>query len=434
MARVLVMTVGVGKPENRAGYLEALRKSVRESHPERVVLLCTAESREIAGAAAGSCPPGIACQVREMAGGDDLERAFTEANALLDQLVGEGLLLEEVKLDFTFGTKAMTGGVLLAAIGRRIGSLQYVSGERGPDGLVKSGRERVTAFTPGRILASSDLELARRMVRDKLMFRPAALLLERLLRDDLLVGAERDEAQALHAAACAYDAWDRFRYAEAMANQGAALKPEVPSLAFLRCSGETLNRLGALKSTTRDDGQKLPKPPKPTVNLLADLVSNAARRAQEGAFDDAVARLYRATEMLAQLRLEGRGLKTDDLDVARLPSGLREKYEALREDGPKGKVKLGLRKAYDLLCDLDDPLGRDFAQATGLDRALQKRNQSLLAHGLRPVGESDYNALRDELVALARRTLGEEFDAACRDLTFPWMRAGDAGGVCPERG
>lgn len=43
--------------------------------------------------------------------------------------------------------------------------------------------------------------------------------------------------------------------------------------------------------------------------MVEDLVANADRRATEGKYDDAVARLYRATEMVAQVRFRAKPLE-----------------------------------------------------------------------------------------------------------------------------
>jgi hypothetical protein len=59
--------------------------------------------------------------------------------------------------------------------------------------------------------------------------------------------------------------------------------------------------------------------------------------------------------------------------------------------GPEGKIELsGLRQAYQLLSDLGDAVGKHFVrefhnQAHELKKALNARNESILAHGFRPI-------------------------------------------------
>ncbi len=139
-----------------------------------------------------------------------------------------------------------------------------------------------------------------------------------------------------------------------------------------------------------------------------DLLRNAERRAECSHYDDAVARLYRATKLLAQTRLRLQyGLNTSDLATAKLPEPLREPYAARCD--PDGTLRLGLQAAYGLLSDLGDPLGTAFISVSGpLNNALVRRNHSILAHGSAPVGQTEYHALHTQLRALidaARSTI-----------------------------
>ena len=60
-----------------------------------------------------------------------------------------------------------------------------------------------------------------------------------------------------------------------------------------------------------------------------DLWNSAEKRKAEGRFDDAIARLYRLMEYIAQVQLfnNHRGLETRDLDVKLLPESLRPQYK-----------------------------------------------------------------------------------------------------------
>ncbi|MEI2693365.1 MAG: hypothetical protein V9H69_28060 [Anaerolineae bacterium] len=89
-----------------------------------------------------------------------------------------------------------------------------------------------------------------------------------------------------------------------------------------------------------------------------DLVRNSERRAHQKRYDDALARLYRACEMFAQIRLKQRtpSLDSGNLSIDALPEHLRSVYDQLR-DPSNNKVTLGLRQDYELLAALDDPAG-----------------------------------------------------------------------------
>ena len=124
------------------------------------------------------------------------------------------------------------------------------------------------------------------------------------------------------------------------------------------------------------------------IVLVEDLMENAARCATRQRFDDAVGRLYRATELLAQVHLlREHDLRTGDLDLssAAVPEASRTWLEDLR-DPRSGKVRIGLFAAYQLLADMGDPLGRYFTDnRRRLHQVIERRNQSLFAHGLTSV-------------------------------------------------
>ncbi|MDD4401595.1 MAG: hypothetical protein PHI24_06885 [Desulfitobacteriaceae bacterium] len=75
--------------------------------------------------------------------------------------------------------------------------------------------------------------------------------------------------------------------------------------------------------------------------------------------------------------------------IDKLPNELRAKYQKIfEEQGAKSKkgLQLPLFKAYELLNELDHPLGKAFAerQKRMLD-LVEIRNNSIFAHGLKPV-------------------------------------------------
>jgi CRISPR-associated protein (TIGR02710 family) len=127
--------------------------------------------------------------------------------------------------------------------------------------------------------------------------------------------------------------------------------------------------------------------------LVEDLLLNAQRRAHQGRYDDAMGRLYRALELLAQIRLkQAHGLETGNLDLTQLPEPLRQAYGGDRHP-PTGKVQIALWNSYQLLSQLpNDPLGQHFQpQAQRLQDTLLIRNQSLLAHGFTPITAQAYS-------------------------------------------
>lgn len=137
--------------------------------------------------------------------------------------------------------------------------------------------------------------------------------------------------------------------------------------------------------------------------LVADLFNNAERRAVQKHYDDAVARLYRATELFAQLRLEKmRGCKLGQVNLEELPEHLRPEYSKYAKE--EGKLLLGLREDYELLHKLQDPVGIAFKENEGkILGALTYRNLSIYAHGITPLEEKDYKLVSDRLKGFVQK-------------------------------
>ncbi|HIE31816.1 MAG TPA: TIGR02710 family CRISPR-associated protein, partial [Methanosarcinales archaeon] len=136
------------------------------------------------------------------------------------------------------------------------------------------------------------------------------------------------------------------------------------------------------------------KPKGHGYELVEDLLLNSERRASQGRYDDAVGRLYRALELLVQIRLKLQyGIKTDDVDVKKIPQEYREEYEP-KNDMKDRKNKIGLKESYELLAKLndDDPLAKIYlSRKSELIGLLEVRNLSIFAHGFRPITKEEYN-------------------------------------------
>jgi CRISPR-associated protein (TIGR02710 family) len=119
------------------------------------------------------------------------------------------------------------------------------------------------------------------------------------------------------------------------------------------------------------------------LSVKQDLLLNAERRSQRGRYDDGVGRLYRALELLAQVRLKlAYGLKTENIDRSKLPEKVAQRYAKV-----EGKLQMPLHRSYELLTELDnDSLGNSYqSQEKDLQNILQIRNKSLFAHGFSPI-------------------------------------------------
>lgn len=163
---------------------------------------------------------------------------------------------------------------------------------------------------------------------------------------------------------------------------------------------------------------------------LPDLLNNAERRIGEEKYDDATARLYRASELIAQIRLYELGFvnkrKLRDHKVFHLSklkligtNNLKViEYVARKpdfQDSAEEDIKLPLSESYTLLELIDDDLAK-IKEAIGNE--LKNRNDSILAHGLEHCNEEDAINLLNKLKMYSSNTF-EDFDENLDASKFP---------------
>ena len=141
--------------------------------------------------------------------------------------------------------------------------------------------------------------------------------------------------------------------------------------------------------------------------ISADIIENARRRIKAGHYDDAVARLYRATESVIQYALKASfGLESDGPDWAGLTEDQKNRlhsyFEQLNGSGclpDRLQLTSGLAVLYCLGDETGRILGReeDGKVTSVLSDHLQKRNSSVLAHGFRAASRDDATSFLEAL-------------------------------------
>ena len=166
---------------------------------------------------------------------------------------------------------------------------------------------------------------------------------------------------------------------------------------------------------------------------LVDLLNNAKRRIDEEKYDDATARLYRVSELIAQIRLYELGLidknrlrnnkvfHIDKLKLIEIKNLKAIEFVAKQPDfqNPEEKtVKLALKSSYELLSILNDDLAKKFLEDKELDNVLSNRNNSILAHGLNPADKENTIKLFNKLKEYSKDTF-EELEKYMYFAEFP---------------
>ncbi len=331
--------------------------------------------------------------VREM-------RAELESRVLQWRGRGEGY---DCIVDFTGGTKCMSAALSLVARPWPNSRFSYVGGverDRNNMGVVVSGSEQVVhAANPWDALGYQAVEDAVAAF-DRHAIGEGAQLLRDALKRISDNGSRKSELNVLATFMDAYDLWSRSEYGKAFERFGqcesrlndlaAALHP-TPKSRLKDHIDEARTRLEGLKRGFDH----------PTRALLEDLISDAKRRQREGRHVDAVARLYRAVEATAQLRLwEKYEIRTSSVPLKKLPQPMRERLKAQAEDGT---LKLALQESFELLRRWQDPLGERFVELGWHSRGspLIRRNESIAGHGFAPVSPETSVQLWEGALSLA---------------------------------
>lgn len=342
--------------------------------------------------------------IHELGDGEDLALCLTELQRLtgdVEKWVKRGDNFRVV-VDFTGGTKCMSAAVSLQA-SRWPCVFSYVGGaQRTKDGVgvVEPGHERVVhQANPWDALGYRAVE-DYIVLWDQHAFHAAAKIASATMRRVGRPDRKREFA-VLEQLAKSLEAWDRFDHTTSKNLLASVIKSTNDLRAVLGLARGDRVVAGAARLAAHLDrlGQAAP----PSHHYVLDLLANAKRRKDEGRYDDAVARLYRAIEAIAQVVLkEGHGIEsTEKVPLERVPEPLRSAWtgRATKE----GLVRLGLQDAYALLAELHDPIGSKFLAAGLADTKspLMARNRSILAHGFERVSSAVFDQLWASALSLA---------------------------------
>ncbi|MBT9138186.1 MAG: hypothetical protein DDT31_00736 [Syntrophomonadaceae bacterium] len=404
MKQAMIVTVGTGIGDTEEGVKSLARgitKSIENSNPGYVVFLVTKESKDVT-------LPEIKAQYPEMPSNESvLIGDMNDVNCVYELIAKKICELKKdgyrVVVDFTSGTKAMSAGAVLAAT-KEFVDISYVSGKR-INGKVVSGREKVLKYSP-----VSGMMGIQEMILGELFntyqFDSCIEILGKLkkMSEDPDIVEKLDRYKQI---ANGYSSWDKFNHKEA--------------LDILRTFDNSLVNIDKNRAFLLEMGRKEFKD---YGFLICDLLNNARRRIDEGKYDDAVARLYRLVELMAQYKLSEKKIDTSDVDTWQLQTmGMGQasvqkwqKWVELRS--ADGKITISLKKSYELLADLDDKLGKRFSDDRKLKDMLAKRNFSILAHGLSSIKKEDAERMLEKVGEYAREVV-DNMDDMTEKSKFP---------------
>jgi len=363
---------------------ESVEIAVRELRPK---VLGVIFSQDVLLAVAAKCSEvggeGVEFRYRMVDDPMEIGDAFAKFELMLSELEELGYGREEVLLDATGGTTPMRLGRALAAMTRGISMVHQRVPQRYVDGRWERDESREVEVAPmgnplvatGLLREGQGVELFNR--RD---YGAAALVFRDIARK--VSGVEREHYyRGLLLLSEGYAAWDMADYGGALERLREAreeLGVGFSEVDLAERAGTLGDRISVhLPFLGRLRGRL-------SAENVVDMLENARRRiVDQGRYDDGVARLYRTVEMWHQWRLQKRSVSTEKVDWEKVDGEARERFlkEARLSKLPE---MLALHHARILDRILSGTGVEDEAILRDL---LQKRNRSILAHGLEPIGK-----------------------------------------------
>ncbi len=388
---ILICTVG--------GSHQPIVTAIEELRPDHVVFVCTGRDPATGKAGSdilitgkGNCIkadrgddkptlPAIPVQCGLVAGqytlaitvSDDLDQVYLDCMQAIKKNLRD-FPNAKIVADYTGGTKSMTTGLVLAVLQYPEIELQLVTGSRADLVRVRDGSQ-ASALANIEQIRFQRLLVPYRQCWERYAYSEAEAGLKQIAapRDEQLRGS----LTRFRELSRAFSEWDNF-------NHGAAL--EILQAYAPALPGEMKPFIGmAMRLTDKD-------PKKRDAARLYDLFLNALRRARQGRYDDAVARIYRLIEWTAQwLLLHQCDIDTSDVKEEQIPVGMQLTQN--REQ----RWQAGLFNAWQLVKAKTTGAASTFIaeHEDPLQNHIKIRNQSILAHGFTPVGVQNWQGIAE---------------------------------------
>lgn len=415
------------------GSPEPLIFCINDYKPDFTYFLCSNDSVDIAVDIAKNCNLSdnqFNCKV--VKNHESLEDCFAKSREIIKELQKD---YDNVHIDFTGGTKPMVSGLVLAAIGENctysyVGSQNSQARDKNGLGVVQDGFELIkNQRDPYDVFAVMEFEKGMDFF-NKYQFEAAKTNFKQA--SEKLESCELKEIAELFIYIMdVYDSWDKFNNLHngkpiksafyniiTKINDSKKLKQYIDEnhpnfYTQLELNHEFLELKISRKGLIEIDDVKY---------YLPDLLNNAYRRIEEGKYDDAVARLYRTIELIAQIGLTNEGIiKTDilannkefkidlnkisvldDFEIKTFVYNQFEYQRAIKYG--KSHVGIGSDKSFQLLSKFNVDYACDYLNDKKIKTNIGSRNSSILAHGLNPISKEKANKLYSQVLSYAKRT------------------------------
>lgn len=395
----LFMIVGTGinsGDENGARLLaQKMYSTITKIYPNQVIFFASEKSKntikyieELFKQNNDEFIPDEDYQIVPLEAIDDFNTCFEVFESKIWELDSDITREYKIIMDYTSGTKTMSAA--MACCGMFYSkALISVGGDRST-GEVSSGTEIINYQNLYKIYDRISIARVRRLFNSH-NFMQCIELLEKIV--DLRFNKET------YLNICrSYYSWDNMDFENAYEY---LTKADLSLVEIIEIREKLKKNLKALGIIINSRSLNLKN-----CYILASLINNAMRKADEYKYDDAIARLYRSFELIAQVQLSKYDIISSDVDISLLSeknvSG--EFIDYLKKTEEDGKIRIGLVADFMLLNELGDKLGKYYMQnESKIKNITQKRNNSILAHGLESQSKEDYEQFLEIVTNLAHK-------------------------------
>ncbi len=397
MTQILICTVG--------GSHQPIVSAIKELRPDYVVFICT--DKDPASGQAGSRSeiegkgnfikahrddekpslPNIPTQTGLSAEqyhivltlSDDLDHIYLDCNQAIDDVV-QRFPAAKIAANFTGGTKSMSAGLIMAALEKPEIDLQLVTGSRADLVKVQDGSQFTAQANSEQVRFQRQIAPYRQAWTRYAYSEAEAGLIKIKPPNNTELRGQYTRFRELSRA---FAEWDNFNHLAALniltSFASEALNPYL-IIARILCYKESGSDAHVAKYLQKREAAQ-----------LLDLYLNAQRRAAQGRYDDAIARVYRLIEWTAQWLLKTQcHIETANVDPAFIPEGV------TLTQNRDGQWQAGLFVAWQLVKFKTAGEAASFIQREekNLLNHLKIRNGSILAHGFEPVKASDWQVIQ----------------------------------------
>lgn len=371
-------------------------KSLNEQKPDFICFLVSGESKkEIQTVLNGLEYRCIHHDWIETPSAEGLSETFKVVYDKLEAILEKWeIRYEDLIVDYTGGTKTMSAALVLATV-ENVSRYSYVGGrERTKNGvgIVVDGKERMLfSDNPWNHMAVA-VKKEVCLLFNKGRYASALDAMNKTIPK--LSGEALKFFEYIVDAVEGYDLWDRFSHKAALGKISKALGKLKPYSEGT--DNRKMKKLVENMEGNKDFLSQLVNDKEEQDHFkILDLIANAYRRAAEGRYDDAMARLYRSIEACGQFRLKSKyGVDASNAKIKDIPESLRDEYiKKYRNEDEK--IQLPLYAVYGLLNALGDESGARFLKNYNgkLKGLLHTRNHSILGHGFLSVKKETFQEM-----------------------------------------